>query len=324
MPDAKPVQYRVIERAAAGPGIDERAEVVAGLCATPARISPRYFYDELGCALYGAICQLPEYYPTRTETALFREERAAIAGAIGPGRQFVDLGAGDCAKALGWLPFLAPARYVAVDIAGPELHRALARMAPDFPEIEMLGVVTDFSGGVELDEVLDARPALFFYPGSSIGNFTPAEAVTFLRSIHRHCASRPGGGLLIGVDGKKARERLDAAYDDALGVTASFNRNVLLHLNRRFGFDFPLDAFVHRGFYNAEAGRIEMHLEAAREVGVSLGNQRRSFAPGERIHTENSYKYEPAEFEALLREAGFTNVRMWRAADEAYYVFFAN
>jgi dimethylhistidine N-methyltransferase len=325
LPDAKPVQYRVIERAAAaGTGSDERAEVIAGLRETPARIAPRYFYDELGCALYGAICQLPEYYPTRTEIALFREQRSAIAAAIGPGRQFVDLGAGDCAKAQGWLPFVAAARYVAVDIAGAELHRALARMAPDFPDIEMIGVVTDFSGGVELEDVLDARPALFFYPGSSIGNFTPVEAVAFLRSIHRHCAGRPGSGLLIGVDGKKARERLDAAYDDALGVTASFNRNVLLHLNRRFGFDFPVEAFAHRGFYNAEAGRIEMHLEATRDFGVSLGGERRVFARGERIHTENSYKYDPAEFEALLAEAGFGNVRMWRAASEAYYVFLAN
>ena len=325
MPDAEPVQYRVIERAAAvRPGGGERAEVIAALCATPARVAPRYLYDELGCALYGAICQLPEYYPTRTESALFREQRSAIAAAIGPGRQLVDLGAGDCAKAQGWLPFLAATRYIAVDIAGAELHRALARMAPDFPGVEMLGVVTDFSGGVELEDVLDARPALFFYPGSSIGNFTPAEAVTFLHSIHRHCAARPGSGLLIGVDGKKARERLDAAYDDALGVTASFNRNVLLHLNRRFGFDFPVEAFAHRGFYNTQAGRIEMHLEALREVEVSLGSRRRLFARGERIHTESSYKYEPGEFGALLAAAGFGGVRMWRAVDEAYYAFFAN
>ena len=323
MPDAKPVQYRVVERPAAAGG-DERGEVVAALRATPATIAPRYFYDELGCALYGAICQLPEYYPTRTEIALFRECRAEIAAVIGSGRQFVDLGAGDCCKAQGWLPFVAPARYVAVDIAGPELHRALARMAPDFPEVEMLGVVTDFSRGLELEDVLDARPATFFYPGSSIGNFTPREAVEFLRSIQRHCARRPGSGLLIGVDGKKARERLDAAYDDALGVTASFNRNVLLHLNRRFGFDFPLDAFAHRGFYNAAQGRIEMHLEALRDVDVSLGVQRRRFSRGERIHTENSYKYDPAEFEALLAEAGFESRRMWRAPGDPYYVFFAN
>jgi dimethylhistidine N-methyltransferase len=321
LPDAKPVQYRVVERP--GPVRDERAAVVAALRATPPSIAPRYFYDELGCALYGAICQLPEYYPTRTEIALFREHRAEIAAALGSARQFVDLGAGDGAKAQGWLPFVAPARYIAVDIAAAELDRALARMAPDFPDVEMVGVVTDFSGGVELEDVLDARPATFFYPGSSIGNFTPAEAVAFLRSIRRHCERRPGSGLLIGVDAKKARERLDAAYDDALGVTASFNRNVLLHLNRRFGFDFPLAAFVHRGFYNPQQGRIEMHLEATREVEVRLGEATRRFAPGERIHTESSYKYDAAEFEALLAGAGFAHRRLWRAPGDAYYVFFA-
>src|SRR5687767_7245084 len=191
--------YRIVERLP-GREIDERADVVAGLLATPARIAPKYFYDELGCALYGAICRLPEYYPTRTELAIFREHRDAIAAALGKGRQFVDLGAGDCCKAEGWLPYVAPARYVAVDIAGAEIARALDRLADEFPEIEMLGVVTDFSRALDIDDVLDARPATFFYPGSSIGNFTPEGAVEFLSSIRRHGASRPGSGLLIGVD----------------------------------------------------------------------------------------------------------------------------
>src|SRR5687767_6845923 len=175
--------YLIVERLP-GREIDERADVVAGLLATPARIAPKWFYDELGCALYGAICELPEYYPTRTEAALFRAHREAIAAAVGQGRQFVDLGAGDCRKAQAWLPFLAPARYVAVDIAASELHRALARMAPDFPGVEMLGIVTDFSAGVAIEQDLDTRPVTFFYPGSSIGNFTPRDAVAFLGSIH--------------------------------------------------------------------------------------------------------------------------------------------
>ena len=163
MPDTKPVQYRVIDRTAPDRG-GERERVVAGLMATPAVIEPRYFYDELGCALYGAICRLPEYYPTRTETALFREHREAIASALGMGKQFVDLGAGDCCKAQSWLPFVSPARYVAVDIAGAEIERALARMAPDFPEVEMLGVVADFTEGLPLGDILDSRPVTFFYP----------------------------------------------------------------------------------------------------------------------------------------------------------------
>jgi dimethylhistidine N-methyltransferase len=322
VPDTKTVQYRIVDRTGPGRG-DERERVVAALMASPASIEPRYFYDDLGCALYGAICRLPEYYPTRTETALFQEHRAEIARALGMGKQFVDLGAGDCCKAQGWLPFVAPARYIAVDIAGAEIERALARMAPDFPEVEMVGVVADFTQGLPLDDILDERPAIFFYPGSSIGNFTPVQARSFLARVKAHCARRPESALLIGVDAKKDKARLDAAYDDALGVTAAFNRNALLHLDSRFGFDFALDGFVHRGFYNEPAGRIEMHLEALRDQVVHLGAASRRFTRGERIHTENSYKYSAEEFTALLRESGFAGVRHWESADRGYYVFHA-
>jgi dimethylhistidine N-methyltransferase len=323
VPDAKPLQYRIVERRC-GPAPDERSEVIAGLLAEPATTSPKYFYDELGCALYGAICELPEYYPTRTEQALFREHRLDIANHFAAGSQFVDLGAGDCCKAQSWLAFANPSRYIAVDIAGPEIARALARMAPDHPGIEMRGVVTDFSQGLDLGDALDARPATFFYPGSSIGNFTPADATAFLARIRALCEERPGSGLLIGVDAKKDKSRLDAAYDDSLGVTAAFNRNVLLHLTRRFGFDFALDGWVHRGFYNPQAGRIEMHLEAARTQRVKLGDQVREFHAGERIHTENSYKYSRAEFETVLRQAGFGKIAAWTIDDGAYWVFFAS
>ena len=323
MPDSKPVQYRIVDRSSDDRGL-ERARVIAALLETPARIEPRYFYDDLGCALYGAICRLPEYYPTRTEVALFREHRSAIAEALGRGRQFVDLGAGDCCKGQAWLAFLAPARYIAVDIARSELERSLARMAPDFPEVEMLGVIADLTAGLPLEGILDASPATFFYPGSSIGNFAPPDAVTFLANVRANCAARPGSGLLIGVDGKKATALLDAAYDDALGVTAAFNRNVLLHLDRRFGFDFALDGFKHRGFYNAAQGRVEMHLEALRDQVVSLDGRLRRFATGERIHTENSYKYHAPEFEALLQEAGFAGVRHWTSEDGGYFVFYAS
>ena len=279
MPDDSAAAYRIIDR---NPGAraDDRAGVVAALIADPARVSPKYFYDELGCALYGAICRLPEYYPTRTEMAIFREERGAIAAAVGSGRQFVDLGAGDCCKAEGWLTFLAPSRYIAVDIAGHEIANALDRMAPDFPGVEMIGVVDDFSRGLDLEGILDSRPVTFFYPGSSIGNFTPDEALSFVASIRAHCATRPGSGLLIGVDAKKQKGILDAAYDDALGVTAAFNRNVLLHLNRRFGFDFQLHGFEHKGFYNEAQGRIE-HLG-------QMGRHARSESRGEVVRIDVS------------------------------------
>src|SRR5688572_27152516 len=204
---------RIINRVPAGAG-DELAEVVAGLMGTPPTLSPKYFYDELGCALYGAICRLPEYYPTRTEAALFRDHRADMGVAMGSGRQFVDLGSGDCCKALAWLPFLNPRRYIAVDIAEAEIHRALTGMSRDFPDMELVGVVTDFSRQLDLEGVLDDDAATFFYPGSSIGNFKPEAAVAFLRQVHAYCAPRPGSGLLIGVDAKKDPAVLDAAYDD--------------------------------------------------------------------------------------------------------------
>jgi dimethylhistidine N-methyltransferase len=314
---------RIIDRLA--PDAEaQRQALIEALLGNPARIAPKYFYDELGCALYAAICRLPEYYPTRTEVELFQSRRAEIAVAIGPGRQFVDLGAGDCCKARGWLAFLAPSRYVAVDIAAHEIAAALERLAPDFPELELVGVATDFSSGLDLAGVLDDSPALFFYPGSSIGNFTPAEARRFLAGIRAYCAARPGSALLIGVDGKKAKAILDAAYDDALGVTAAFNRNVLRHLNARFGFDFDVGGFAHVGFYNETEGRIEMHLESVREQVVQLAGTQRRFSRGERIHTENSYKYAPAEFAAILADAGFESVRRWDAPEAAYSVFLAS
>src|SRR5258707_1485436 len=184
-------EYRIVERLRTDAAAERRA-LVAGLLASKAVIAPKYFYDALGCALFGAICELPEYYPTRTERAIFSEHRDAIVASVGHGKQFVDLGAGDCCKALGWLPYLAPARYIAVDIAVEEIARSLAKMAPEFPEIEMVGVVADFTRGLDLAQDLDAGPATFFYPGPAIGNFTPPDPIAFLREIHLHCPGRPG------------------------------------------------------------------------------------------------------------------------------------
>ena len=314
--------YRIVERLVRDAAA-EHAALAAGLSARAAAIPPRYFYDALGCALYGAICELPEYYPTRTERAIFSENREAIADAVGQGHQFVDLGAGDCCKAFSWMPFLTPRRYLAVDIAGQEITNSLAKMAPEYPEIEMLGIVADFATGLDLEQDLDDSAVTFFYPGSSIGNFTPVEALDFLRSIKLHCAGRDDSGLLIGVDTKKDRARLDAAYDDATGVTAAFNRNVLNHVNRVLHSDFRPEAFAHRGFYNEAEGRIEMHLEARTPQTVRWPGVARTFAAGERIHTENSYKYAPVEFTALLRDAGFNSVRCWQDGQRDFAVFHA-
>jgi dimethylhistidine N-methyltransferase len=313
--------FRVVHRLERDP-VAERAALVAGLRASPANIPPKYFYDPLGCALYGAICELPSYYLTRTERAIFDAFRAEIAQAIGSRGQFIDLGAGDSRKAEQWLSIIGATRYVAVDIASQAIEGALARLTPEFPDVEMVGVVTDFTAGLDLHADLDDRPASFFYPGSSIGNFAPDEALDLLSAIRRHCAV-PGSGLLIGVDTKKDTARLDAAYDDALGVTAAFNRNVLNHVNRVLGSDFDAAAFAHRGFYNAEAGRIEMHLEAIADHTVLLDGVPRTFAQQERIHTENSYKYAPSDFAALLAQAGFGPVRCWQDGAGDFAVFHA-
>jgi L-histidine N-alpha-methyltransferase len=313
--------YRIVDRLDPDPAA-ERRELVAGLVASPARIAPKYFYDALGCALYAAICELPEYYPTRTERAIFAAHREDIARAIGRGVQFVDLGAGDCRKAEPWLAALMARRYVAVDFAAAALAAALARLAQTVPDVEMLGVVTDFNRGLDLAADLAELPTTFFYPGSSIGNFTPEEALAFLRAIHGHCTT-PGSGLLIGADTKKAWARLDAAYDDSLGITAAFNRNVLNHVNRVLGSDFAPGAYAHRSFYNAEAGRVEMHLEAISPQTVAIDGAMRTFAAGERIHTENSYKYAPDEFVALLARAGFGTIRCWQDPHGDFAVFHA-
>lgn len=310
--------YRIVDQLKIDE-IAERARLIQGLRATPATIEPKYFYDELGCAIYAAICQLDEYYPTRTERAIFQANRSEIAQAMGKVDTFVDVGAGDCCKALSWLPFIEPARYLAVDIAAPSIATALAAMGPEFPDTEMLGLATDFSENLVIpDGLLDGRVTLF-YPGSSIGNFTPKSAVRFLKQMRQYAT----GGLLIGVDAKKDKARLDAAYADALGVTAAFNLNALRHINRVIGSDFDEKKWRHVGQYNEALGRIEMHLEAIESQTVLIDDVARTYQAGERIHSENSYKYDDDEFAAMLREAGFADVQVWTNSEREFWVFYA-
>ncbi len=301
----------------------ERAALVADLRASPPRIAFKYFYDALGCALFGAICELDEYYPTRTEQAIFALHGASIAAATGTGVQLVDLGAGDGRKAEQWLGRLAARRYVAVDIAEAAVQATLARLALAHPALDLLGVVTDFTAGLELAADLLPMPTLFFYPGSSIGNFAPEEAVEFMRQVRRHVALHPGSGLLIGVDTKKEAAVIEAAYDDALGVTAAFNRNALRHVNAVLGSNFKPGAFAHVALYDDAAGRVEMHLESTTVQDVQIDGVTRRFAAGERILTEHSYKYAPAEFERLLHAAGFGAVRCWQDPGQDFAVFYA-
>ncbi|AQR71911.1 L-histidine N(alpha)-methyltransferase [Janthinobacterium sp. LM6] len=297
------------------------AEISSGLLARQAWTSPKYLYDALGSKLFEAICALPEYYPTRTEAAIFARHGAEIAHAVGPGGTLIDLGAGNCAKAASLFPLLHPAQYVAVDISYDFLSESLSRLQQRFPHIEMTGLGLDFSSRLDLpDSVREAR-RLFFYPGSSIGNFAPEQATAFLRRLRANADG--DGGLLIGVDLVKDDAILDAAYDDALGVTAAFNLNMLRHVNGLIGADFDVRAWQHHGFFNADERRVEMHLEARSEQVVHWKGGQRRFAKGERIHTEDSYKYTRATFVGLLEQAGFSTVQVWTDPQQWFAVIYA-
>lgn len=296
-----------------------KAELSAGLRAPMAEVSPKFLYDALGSRLFDAITELPEYYPTRTEALVMQRHQAAIADVLGRGQTLVDLGAGNCAKAGRLFGPLQPSRYVAVDISVDFLRQSLQCLQREYPQMDMLGVGCDFSQQLVLPAEAGTGPRVVFYPGSSIGNFTPGQAVTFLQQAH---AQTQGGSLLIGVDLVKDSSWLEPAYDDALGVTAAFNLNVLRHINRLLGADFELRQWRHVALFNHEASRIEMHLEARSPQRVSWDGGERRFEAGERIHTENSYKYTVPAFEALLTASGFNAVRHW-TDDRRWFAVFA-
>jgi dimethylhistidine N-methyltransferase len=291
------------------------AELRAGLAAQPATIPPKYFYDALGARLFEAICELPEYTLPRDERAIFERFTNEIAARLGPGCTLIDLGAGNCAKAERLFPALRPAQYVAVDIAGEFLRAQLETLARRHPQLDIVGVAADFSRGLVLPHEVRGRPRVIFYPGSSIGNFSPEEARLFLADINSQCA---GGHLLLGADLVKDAAEIVAAYDDALGVTAAFNLNVLNVVNRIAGADFAPADWRHVALFNAAESRIEMHLEARRAVQVRWPGGGRRFAAGERLHTENSYKTTPARLSDLLRAAGFADVNLYMDPAERF------
>ena len=290
-------------------------EAAQGLLRQPASASPKFFYDALGSRLFDAITELEAYYPTRTEALVFDTQSAAMAEAVrtclGRPPVLLELGAGNCSKAARLFALLQARAYVAVDISVEFLRQSLLNLQRLYPEMDLVGVGLDFSASLDLPAdlpVLDGGPRLLFYPGSSIGNFAPDEALRLLRDMHKLAG---GGALLIGVDLVKSSALLEAAYDDELGVTAAFNLNLLLHLNRVLGSDFRPADWRHVAGFNAGESRIEMHLEARRALLVSWPGGQRRFLAGERLHTENSYKWTPAGFESLLQRAGFGSVQTW-------------
>jgi L-histidine Nalpha-methyltransferase len=309
-----------------------RAELSESLLSTQAHTSPKYLYDSLGSRLFDAITELPEYYPTRTEAAIFSQERKTIAALLPRYASMVDLGAASCVKATGWFDALAPAHYTAIDISTDYLRATLTALQQQRPSIAMAGVGMDFSSTLDLPVQLHAevtqRPVVAFYPGSSIGNFAPDDAKAFLQRVQRLCAQgQRGGGLLIGVDLVKPIDILEPAYDDALGVTGAFNLNMLRHINTLLGSNFDVRDWQHVAFFNTKLSRIEMHLQARRAVAVQWRVDGAPcechFAAGERIHTENSYKWTVDKFSALLTSAGFSSTQAWTDAQGYFAVFWA-
>jgi dimethylhistidine N-methyltransferase len=297
------------------------ADLRAALCARQASISPKYFYDQQGSALFERITALPEYYPTRTEASILQQHGAAIKASIPAQAVVIELGAGSCEKARGLCALLQPRCFVAVDISGDFLLEAAAGLRRAMPELDVRVVVADLFDQIRLPDDLPPGHRLAFYPGSSIGNFDPDTALALLQRIRSLLGD--DGALLIGVDLVKDTAVLDAAYNDAAGVTAAFNLNALNHVNRLIGSDFHDQDWRHQAFFNGDASRIEMHLEARQEVQVRWSGGQRHFHQGERIHTENSYKYTLQSFADLLVRAGFQAPAAWTDPKQWFAVFLA-
>jgi L-histidine Nalpha-methyltransferase len=296
-----------------------REEVVEGLTTTPKRLSPKYFYDATGSYLFERITELPEYYPTRTELALFDAHLGDIAASLGAGFCLVEYGSGTTRKVRKLLEWLRPAAYVPVDISGDHLVVEARALHGDFPWLDVFPTCADFTGPFDLPEPVRKLRPVGFFPGSSIGNFDPHAARDFLVNVHETLG--PGGHLLIGVDRKKDPVVLERAYNDVQGVTAEFNRNALRHINARLGGNFDPERFAHEARYDAERGCIRMFLRSLVQQTVSIGAVEVTFAAGEAIHTENSYKYHPEEFIHLAGQAAFRTVSWWSDAEDLFALY---
>lgn len=284
-----------------------RADVLNGLAARPRAIPARWFYDRRGSELFEAITALPEYYPTRTETALL--ERVCPDLEVAPGAAVVEFGSGSSAKTPILLRCTSPAAYVPIDISGEFLRHSAAALAGDFPGLPIYPVEADFLRPVPLPEDVAGMPKLGFFPGSTIGNMQAFHAVDLLRAMRAWLGE--GARLLIGMDRVKSPDVLIPAYDDAQGVTAAFNCNLLARINRELGGTIPLDAFRHRAIWNDDAARVEMHLEAVRDAAFEVDGRPFAIAAGETIHTENSHKYGRNGARMLLRAGGWTPIAEW-------------
>ncbi|HRQ63355.1 MAG TPA: L-histidine N(alpha)-methyltransferase [Xanthomonadaceae bacterium] len=301
---------------------DMRKVVLTGLATVPKCLPAWLFYDAEGSRLFEAICEQPEYYPTRTELGILQRHGREIAAALGEGCRLVELGSGSHRKARALLRVLRqPDGYVAIDISGAQLREAVRTLARDFPHIPMTGIVADYGedAALPLEDSPGDGPLVGFFPGSTIGNMAPCDAEAFLAAWAERLR---GGGMLVGVDLVKDEAVLNAAYNDAAGVTAAFNCNMLEHINRALEGNFDPDRFRHHAFFNPLASRIEMHLVSETHQAVTVAGQRFDFRQGESIHSESSYKYSVPGFQSLARSAGFRPAQVWTDEREWFSVHY--
>ncbi|MBN51469.1 MAG: L-histidine N(alpha)-methyltransferase [Spongiibacteraceae bacterium] len=298
-------------------------ESIAGLKASPRQLPCKYFYDAEGARLFEHICELPEYYPTRTEVGILKQHLPEMAKLIGANARIVEYGSGAGTKIRLLLDALRePVAYTPIDISREQLAAAAEELQRDFAELEIQPVCADYSSALTLPSPQRAfARSVVFFPGSTIGNFPQAEALALLKRFARLAAQgdQPGG-LLIGVDVKKSRQRIEAAYNDTQGVTADFNLNILKRLNREVGANFELEHWQHHAFWNEQSGAIEMHLVSRREQQVRINGDRFTFAEGDSVHTENSFKYSPDEFTELAAQAGFVRRGLWQDEEQLFSV----
>jgi dimethylhistidine N-methyltransferase len=296
------------------------SEVLAGLAATPKALPPKLFYDHRGAQLFERICELPEYYLTRTEIAILERHAGEMAALVEEDACLVELGSGAGVKVRLLLEHLRPAMYVPIDISRQQLRSSAEALAADYDWLEVHPVCADYCQQLNLDFFPEGAGRVAFFPGSTLGNFEPDAAVAFLANLRNLLGE--GGSLLLSIDLKKEVKRIEAAYDDAAGVTAAFNLNILGRLQRDLDAHIDLNGFRHQAFYNRQQGRVEMHLISRRAQSVVVGGHEFSLDEGETIHTENSYKYSIEEFQALARRAGYRPLRVWTDLEALFSVHF--
>lgn len=303
------------------PSQEEKDEIISGLTKIIPEISPKYFYDSTGSQLFEEITQLVEYYPTRSEKAIFAKHGEDIAAQIGADCVLIEPGAGSCEKAKQLCELIQPSQFLAIDISRDFLQESAEMLRRHFPSLPIDILVADLGSPIQIPIEFPSSKRLVFYPGSSLGNFHPQQATELLSRFHELLDA--DGALLIGVDLQKEKAILEAAYDDQTGITAEFNRNILSHINHLISSDFDLSDWKHVAFFNAAESRIEMHLQAIRDCQVCWPGGGRLFREGMRIHTENSYKYTRESLLQLLKNAGFSEAQIWLDDNQWFAVVLA-